>query len=201
MEVHRIQRTSFMPTPIAASVLLALSSIGSPALAQQAAAPGVEKDRLESIGVPANKRVEKLESVPMAISVITEETIERNNVRELEGIVALTPALSVNAGTTSANNAITMRGVGTQTTSIGVEGDVIVIIDDIPVANQFQAFRDLADIFRIEVLKGPQSTLFGRSAIAGGVIIVTKPISGPIPGRLTYLHTSDHEPSVAAPPS
>ncbi len=197
-EVHPIQRTSFTPTPIAASVLLALSSIGSPALAQQAPAPGVEKDRLESIVVTANKRVEKLESVPMAISVITEETIERNNVRELEGIVALTPALSVNAGTTSANNAITMRGVGTQTTSIGVEGDVIVIIDDIPVANQFQAFRDLADIFRIEVLKGPQSTLFGRSAIAGGVIIVTKPISGPMQGRLTYLKTSDHEWRVAA---
>jgi len=207
--VHPSQRTAFALTTIAASVLLALSGLAAPAFAQQAAPPtpesekekGKEKDkggRLESIVVTANKRVEKLESVPMAISVIDEETIQRNNIRELEDIVALTPALSVNAGTTSANNAITMRGVGTQTTSIGVGGDVIVIIDDMPVANQFQAFRDLADISRIEILKGPQSTLFGRSAISGAVIIVTKPISGPIEGRASYLRTSDGESRIGA---
>src|SRR5258708_8881787 len=131
MEVHRTQRTDFTPTRIGASVLLALSGITSPALAQQAgapaatAAPSVQTDRLESIVVTANKRVEKLESVPMAISVINEETIQRNNIREIEDVVALTPALSVNAGTTSANNAIAMRGVGTQTTSIALEPDVI----------------------------------------------------------------------------
>ena len=152
-----------------------------------------EKDpsKLEKIVVTANKRVEKLESVPMSISVISEEVLARNNVREMEDIVALTPSLNVNAGTTSANNAISMRGVGTQTTSIGIEGDVVVIIDDVPIANQFQAFRDLAEIARIEVLKGPQSTLFGRSAISGGVIIVTKPISGPLAGRASMMATDD----------
>ena len=213
--MHNTQGTRFNLTRVAASVLLALSGMAAPTLAQQpadpaAATPGAEKEkekekdgekvkgRLESIVVTANKRIEKLESVPMAISVIDEETIQRNNIRELEDIVALTPALSINAGTTSANNAIIMRGVGTQTTSIGVEGDVVVIIDDIPVANQFQAFRDLADITRIEILKGPQSTLFGRSAISGGVIIVTKPISGPMQGQATYLRTSDGEWRIAA---
>ncbi len=187
-------------TPIAAA--LAMLNFVNPASAQQAATPKPEsaqpastqsKVQLDTVVVSANKRIEKLESVPMAISVITEEVIQRTNIREIEDLVALTPALSVNSGTTAANNAITMRGVGTQTTSIGVEGDVVVIIDDIPIANQFQAFKDLADISRIEVLKGPQSTLFGKSAISGGLIIVTKPISGPLQGRATVLRTSDGE--------
>lgn len=152
-----------------------------------------EDGKLQRIVVTANKRVEKLESVPLSISVLAEEVIARNNVREMEDIVSLSSALNVNTGTTSANNTISMRGVGTQTNSIGVEGDVVVIMDDIPIANQFQAFRDLADIARVEVLKGPQSTLFGRSAIAGGLIIVTKPISGPPQGRATLLTTDDGE--------
>jgi iron complex outermembrane receptor protein len=82
-----------------------------------------------------------------------------------------------------------MRGIGTVSVGIGVESDVAVIIDDIPIAVQFQAFRDLADVARIEVLKGPQSTLFGKSAVAGAINIVTKPIAGPMVYRgSAYLH-------------
>ena len=182
-------------TPVASAIALLALGCTHQVLAQQApaATASPSQGQLEAVIVSANKRVEKLESVPMSISVLNEATIQRNNIREIEDIVALTPALSVNSGTTSANNAITMRGVGTQTTSIGVEGDVVVIIDDIPIANQFQAFKDLADIARVEVLKGPQSTLFGKSAIAGGVNIVTKRISGPLQGRSTVLFTSDGE--------
>lgn len=191
-------------SPLATAVALTLGAMPHAFAQQSAPAPKpaagaattpakADPNQLETIVVSANKRVEKLESVPSSISVLTEEMIQRNNIREIEDVVALTPALSVNSGTTSANNAISMRGVGTQTTSIGVEGDVVVIIDDVPIANQFQAFRDLADIARIEVLKGPQSTLFGKSAIAGGLLIVTKPVVGPLQGRTTLLKTSDGE--------
>lgn len=181
-------------TPVASAIALLALNCSPYAMAQAAGAVAEqESGKLQTVVVTANKRVEKLESVPMSISVLNEEVLQRNNVREIEDIVALTPALSVNTGTTSANNAISMRGVGTQTTSIGVEGDVVVIIDDIPIANQFQAFKDLADIARVEVLKGPQSTLFGKSAISGGVNIVTKRISGPMQGKSTMLLTSDGE--------
>jgi iron complex outermembrane receptor protein len=112
----------------------------------------------------------------MAISVISEQEIQRNNIREIEDVIALTPSLTQASGTTAANNALFMRGIGTVSVGIGVESDVAVIIDDIPIAVQFQAFRDLADVSRIEVLKGPQSTLFGKSAVAGAINIVTKPI-------------------------
>ncbi|MGV7208731.1 TonB-dependent receptor [Oxalobacteraceae bacterium A2-2] len=180
------QQPKFHLTPMAAALALVLSS---PALAQEAA----PSDHLETVVVTANKRVEKLESVPMAISVMSEQEIQRTNIREIEDVVAMMPALTLNSGTTAANNAIFMRGIGTVSVGIGVESDVAVIIDDIPIATQFQAFKDLADVARIEVLKGPQSTLFGKSAVAGAVNIVTKQISGPISYRGSTYYTSDNE--------
>jgi iron complex outermembrane receptor protein len=155
--------------------------------------PQEQTGQLETVVVTANKRIEKLESVPMAISVLSEAEIQRANIREIEDVIALTPSLTLNSGTTAANNSIFMRGIGTNSIGIGVESDVSVIIDDIPIAVQFQAFKDLADVARIEVLKGPQSTLFGKSAVAGAINIVTKPISGPMVYRGSVYATKDGE--------
>jgi iron complex outermembrane receptor protein len=79
----------------------------------------------------------------MAISVMSEQEIQRTNIREIEDVIALMPSLTLASGTTAANNALFMRGIGTVSVGIGVESDVAVIIDDIPIAVQFQAFRDL----------------------------------------------------------
>jgi iron complex outermembrane receptor protein len=179
--------------PLTAVVAVAIAQWALPAHAQEAAEAQPDPARLQSVVVTANKRVERLESVPMAISVISEAEIQRNNVREIEDVIALTPSLTQASGTTAANNAIFMRGIGTVSVGIGVESDVSVIIDDIPIAVQFQAFRDLADVSRIEVLKGPQSTLFGKSAVAGAINIVTKPITGPMVYRGSTYRTNDGE--------
>jgi len=181
--------------PMAAALALALFAMGAQAQQEESATrPG----QLETVVVTANKRVEKLESVPMAISVMSEQEIQRTNVREIEDIVNMMPSLTLNSGTTAANNAIFMRGIGTVSVGIGVESDVAVIIDDIPIATQFQAFKDLADVARIEVLKGPQSTLFGKSAVAGAVNIVTKPLTGPMTYRASTYLTNDNEWRVGA---
>jgi iron complex outermembrane receptor protein len=66
-----------------------------------------------------------------------------------------------------------MRGIGTFSNGIAVESDVAVVIDDVPIGFQAAAFKDLIDVERVEVLRGPQSTLFGKSAIAGVLNIVT----------------------------
>ena len=167
-----------------------LGALASPALAQQAAGKPMA---LEQITVTANKRVENLEQVPMAISVMTQEFIERNNVRDVIDVINLSPALSLTYGTTPANNGINMRGIGTTSIGIGVEPDVAYIIDDIPMGMQVKAFQDLADVARIEILKGPQNTLFGKSAIAGAIYVVTRPATGPLGGKATGYYTSDHE--------
>jgi iron complex outermembrane receptor protein len=187
---NRKTRINTQVKPVAALVALAVIGMTNDARAQEEKA---QAEKLETVVVTANKRVEKLESVPMAISVLSEAEIARNNIREIEDVIALTPSLTMKAETTSANNALYMRGIGTFSIGIGVESDVSVIIDDIPIAAQFQAFRDLADVSRIEVLKGPQSTLFGKSAVAGAINIVTKPIGGPMVYRGSSYYTDDGE--------
>lgn len=206
-----------------AIALLLISAAAAPVLAQTSAAPDAKAagakpaepkateakpadnkaggaagtsggpSKLESIVVTAGKRVELLEAVPGAISVISAEQLERQNVRSLEDAITLTPAVTVTYGTTAANNGLNMRGIGTSSIGIGVESDVAVIVDDIPLGTQFQAFRDLTDVLRIEVLKGPQSTLVGKNAIAGAISISTKPVTGPLKGEISTLFTSDRE--------
>ncbi|MYM30717.1 TonB-dependent receptor [Duganella sp. CY15W] len=177
-------------TPMASALALAVLAMNAQAQQEES---NTKPGTLETVVVTANKRVEKLENVPMAISVMSEQEIQRTNIREIEDVVAMMPSLTLNSGTTAANNAIFMRGIGTVSVGIGVESDVAVIIDDIPIATQFQAFKDLADVARIEVLKGPQSTLFGKSAVAGAVNIVTKQISGPMVYRASTYLTNDQE--------
>jgi iron complex outermembrane receptor protein len=200
--------------PIVSAVALALLAFMEPSYAQQAAEPAApataapaaapadaapaaadsDEPQLQRIVVSANKRIEKLENVPMAISVMTDAVIKRNNIVELNDVINLQPALTMTFGTTPANNGINMRGVGTSSIGVGVESDVVTVIDDIPSSGvQFKALTDLSDVTRIEILKGPQSTLFGKAAIAGAINIVTTPISGPIQSSGQSYYTTDHE--------
>jgi iron complex outermembrane recepter protein len=197
---------AFHLTTIATAALLCLMAAPTATLAQQAttaqaadkpadkpASDAADKPQLQRIEVTANKRVERLENVPSAISVLGSELIERNNVRSFEDVITLSPALTITYGSTPANNGINMRGIGTSSIGIGVESDVSVILDDVPLGLQFMAFQDLSDVLRVEILKGPQSTLFGKSAIAGAVLITTKPVGGPLRAEAGTLMTSDGE--------
>ena len=164
----------------------------APAAAASAGKDG-ERTELTIVVITANKRVERLEQVPMAISVMNAEDLQRNNVRGLDDVALLSPALSITYGTTPANNGINMRGIGTSSIGIGVESDVSVTVDDIPMGLQFMAFKDLADTGRIEIIKGPQSTLYGKASIAGAVNIITQPVGGPLHGSLMAMMTTDEE--------
>ncbi|GGY88370.1 TonB-dependent receptor [Pseudoduganella plicata] len=186
-------------TPVAAAVAMLLVALPAPAQEGPPAASPGEAPQLEKVVVSANRRIEKLEDVPMSISVLTEEALIRNNVREFDDIVNLSPALTISTGTQVGTNSINMRGIGTTSNNIGIEGDVAIIVDDMPYAQAQQAFRDQSDVARVEVLKGPQSTMFGKSAIAGAVVITTKPIgAGPMKGKLSLFRSSDDEYRVAA---
>jgi outer membrane receptor protein involved in Fe transport len=176
-----------------ATVTPAVAEAGAATPAQPAVAPS-DAPQLTTVVVSANRRIEKLEKVPASITVIGEETIQRNNVREFVDIVNLSPALSLSVGTQVGTNSINMRGIGTASNNLGIEGDIAVIVDDMPYSQAQQAFKDVSDASRVEVLKGPQSTLFGKSAIAGAVVITTKPIgNGPMTGKVSLFHTTDRE--------
>ena len=193
---NQVQQTA---APTAEQAKRAQQAAAQPKPTQQAAAPTATQPQLEVVLVSANRRIEKLEDVPQSISVISSDDIERNNVREFEDLTKLAPALSISTGTQVGTNSINMRGIGSVSNNLGIEGDVAVIVDDLPFAQPQQAFKDLHDVSRVEVLKGPQSTLFGKSAIAGAVVVTTAPIgSGPLRSRVSTYLTSDHEFRVGA---
>ena len=176
--------------PIASAVVLTLFATTLTAHAQDAS----NGPKLESVVVTANKRVEKLENVPQSITVVDAALLERTNAREIDDIINLTPALSLSTGTQVGTNSFNMRGIGTTSNNLGIEGDIAIIIDDMPLAQPQFAFRDLVDLQRVEVLKGPQSTMFGKSSIAGAIYMTTKPIGNkPLSGKISAYRTSDNE--------
>jgi len=152
-----------------------------------------DSTQLEQITVTATKRLERLQDVPVAVTALTSDTLERNNVREIADLVKLSPSLQVTYGSQPGNFVISMRGIGTFSSGIAVESDVAVVIDDVPLAYQAESFMDLIDVDRVEVLRGPQSTLFGKSAIAGVLNITTAAPTAEFTAKAMGYYTDDNE--------
>ncbi len=159
-----------------------MAFIAQVAAAQEApAAPAAVAESAESsddmngdIVVTAQKRSERLQDVPLAVSVIGGEALASTGAPGLDGAVALVPALNFQKSGTTLNQSLFLRGVGTTTFSIAGEPSVSSVVDGVVFARTGEAFSDLVDIERMEVLRGPQGTLFGKNASAGVVNIVTK---------------------------
>ncbi|WP_394731240.1 TonB-dependent receptor [Altererythrobacter sp. GH1-8] len=129
---------------------------------------------IQEIVVTAQKVAENVQDVPIAITAVSAARLEQTGTTSLEGLTQLVPSVTFRKGTTSANSAIVMRGVGTITFSIAAEPSVSTVVDGVVLSRSGQAFMDLVDAERIEVLRGPQGTLFGKNASAGLVSIVSK---------------------------
>jgi iron complex outermembrane receptor protein len=141
-------------------------------VALMAAAPAAAQ--VEEIIVTAQKVEENVQDVPIAISVIDGDALSRAGVRNLEDLTSIVPSVTFRKGTTNANSAIVMRGVGTISFSIAAEPSVSTVVDGVVLSRSGQSFLDLVDLERIEVLRGPQGTLFGKNASAGLVNIVSR---------------------------
>jgi iron complex outermembrane receptor protein len=130
--------------------------------------------QVQEIVVTAQKVEENVQDVPIAITAITGDRLTDTGTTSLENIGDLVPSVTFRKGTTSANSAIIMRGVGTITFSVAAEPSVSTVVDGVVLSRSGQAFADLLDIERLEVLRGPQGTLFGKNASAGLVNIISK---------------------------
>ena len=147
---------------------------------------------LEEIIVTAQKREESVSDVPVAVSVLGREQIESTFSNNLEDLQALVPSVSFRTGNTTRNSALTVRGIGTISFSIAAEPSVSTVVDNVVLGRSGQAFGDLYDLERVEVLRGPQGTLFGKNASAGVVNIITRRPSDEFEG---YISTSFYEDS------
>lgn len=181
--------------------LIGFSSLilANPALAQEAPAADSNSDAgLEEIVVTAQKREENMQSVPVSVTALSAQALANNRIADFADLTRAASSLTVTQATSAPNNSIILRGIGTFAFSIGVEPSVAVIVDDLPVVQQAQAFDSLGDVQRIEVLKGPQGTLFGKNASAGVVNIVTRDPSGETSGSFAVTGATDDDYRVEA---
>lgn len=177
---------------IAVVSALAVSATPTSLIAQEAEA-AEEKAGFEVIEVTAQKRVERVSDVPVAVSVLRGEQIDATFSSSFEGLQGLVPSVSFRKGTTTRNSAITVRGIGTISFSVAAEPSVSTVVDGVVLGRSGQAFTDLYDLERIEVLRGPQGTLFGKNASAGVVNITTKRPTGVTEGMVEATIFQDNE--------
>ncbi len=130
--------------------------------------------QLEEIIVTAQKREQSLQDVPVSVQAISGTALENAGVQEFEDLVNVSPSLGLQSNLSPFQKSVYIRGVGTTVNDVTVEPSVSVVLDGVVLARQGQFFSDLADIERVEVLRGPQSTLFGKNASAGLISVVTK---------------------------
>ncbi len=126
------------------------------------------------IVVTASKRETTLQETPISVSVTTGETLERAQIRDLNDLQTVAPSLRVNTLQSSANTNFVIRGFGNGANNAGIEPSVGVFIDGVYRSRSAAQIGDLANVQRIEVLRGPQSTLFGKNASAGVISVVTR---------------------------
>ncbi len=166
-------RAALMGT--AALGILGLGAFGASGAHAQDAAPAPTTS-LSEIIVTATKRAQRLQDVPVAVTAVSGQALERSNFREASDIQYLAPNVTFSSTNPVANGGgYQIRGVGTQTYDSGVEQTVGLVVDGVLIGlPRDPGATGFADVERVEVLRGPQGTLFGKNASAGVIQIVTK---------------------------
>lgn len=153
------------------SALLAVTASAAPALSS-AAEPTLA---LEEVVVTARRRDESLQDVPVAVTAFSAESLELRGAGDISELAQSVPSVTLEASRAT-NSTLTafIRGVGQQDPLAGFEQGVALYIDDVYLARPQGALLDIYDVERIEVLRGPQGTLYGRNAVGGAIKYITK---------------------------
>lgn len=137
--------------------------------------PAVASERtLEEVIVTATKRAQAINDIPVAVSAYTNDQLEQAGIRDVSQLTAVSPYISFGTTENSASGNLSIRGIGTLGTDPGLESSVGVFIDGVYRNRSGVAIDELGEVERIEVLRGPQGSLFGRNTSAGLIHVVTK---------------------------
>jgi iron complex outermembrane recepter protein len=142
-----------------------------------------ELEKLEVIVVTAEKRPEKLQDVPLAITAYSAQSLTNFGVSDTESLQLVVPGLVYNNTGSSAQ--AYLRGVGTRFAFAGLEPSIATYLDDRYIPRAQATLFELADIDRVEVLKGPQGTLYGRNATGGAIRVITLDVTDERSGQVT----------------
>ncbi len=156
----------------------ALTLLASLAIVPVAAQDSEDSDdsarRLKTVTVTSNKRETTLQDIPVAVTVADAQTIDRAAINDISDLQSVVPSLRVQTRQNAPASNFFIRGFGNGAEAIGIEPSVGVFVDGVYRSRSGAAISDLPNIQRIEVLRGPQSTLFGKNASAGVVSVITR---------------------------
>lgn len=142
-----------------------------------------EQGTLDAIVVTARKREETLQDVPVAVTAFTADSLDKLNVEDLSDLDAQVPNLTIYAARGSSSTVTAyIRGVGQSDPLWGVDPGVGIYLDDVYIARPQGALLDVFDVGRVEVLRGPQGTLYGKNTIGGAIKYVSKPLPEDVDG-------------------
>lgn len=167
---------SFRLRQLSKSVLLSCAgaSLVLPTIAAAAESnPPRRAAVLEEVVVTARKREETLQDIPVAISALSFDYLDRYDISDLESVAAMYPQMNIARSSSGAGAQISMRGIGSSYTSIGVEQSVATIIDGVYYPQGRVINEGLYDLKQVEILKGPQALFFGKNATAGVISVTT----------------------------
>ncbi len=157
-----------------------------PATAQAEEPPAEEGQIAEEIIVTARKREENIQEVPVAVTVVSAEALEDSGARDLSDLQASVPNLSIYSGRNQSSTlTVFMRGIGQADPLWGVDPGVGLYLDDVYVARPQGALLDVYDVQRVEALRGPQGTLYGKNTIGGALKYVSTELGEAPVGRVS----------------
>ena len=140
---------------------------------------------IEEIIVTSTKKEQTLQEIPIAVSVTSADTIQKAGILDLKDLQSVVPSLRINTLQNSTNTNFTIRGFGNGANNPGIEPSVGVFIDGVYRSRSAAQIGDLPNLERVEVLRGPQSTLFGKNASAGVISVVTRAPDGESRGNIS----------------
>ena len=183
----------FNKKPLNRALLLALGTMTSTYAAAQDNTSDDAKanSQLEVIEVTAQKRVQGFMEVPVAVTTVSGEILDAAQATEFQDLVQVSPSVTFNQSGDMRGSGVNIRGIGTTAFQTAVEPTVSTVIDGVPLGRTVQFLSDLADIDRVEVLRGPQGTLFGKNASGGVLSIFTKRPEDSFFGEVRLTLTDD----------
>ena len=177
-----------------AALISASAMAQTAATATSATASAADSGVLEEVTITAQKRTEKLQDIPVSAAVLSSDTISNMNAADISDINRLVPSVNLN-GSINGRVPMGIRGISTVQSefNVGLASGVAVLIDGVPVPSDSRAANALVDIQSVEVLKGPQATLGGRTAAQGVINIVTRQPTDAPSGSFSLEQTNDGE--------
>jgi iron complex outermembrane receptor protein len=168
------------------SALAVVMSAGAARAAQAPPAAGSDVSAVQEVVITAQKRSENLQEVPISVTALTAQTLQDKHVTNLLSLSGLAPALQIKTDDNAANPRIFIRGVGVNDFNPSTASAVGIYVDGVYIASPLAQLGSFYDLQQVEVLRGPQGTLYGRNTTGGAINVTTRKPTNTVEGDLDF---------------